>query len=270
MGSTRLVSGGRRRQASDLFDRKGISETRRLRGSVSHIDATGEVLQRLGSLSDPLWLKEMARFGIDTKNAYGVSVAKIRALSKEIGRNHSMAQELWSSGNHEARILAGMIDSPLEVSEGQMEAWVSDFDSWDVCDLSCGNLFGKTRLAYGKAVEWSGRKEVFVKRAGFVMMATLAAQDKQAPDEMFRGFLSMVEKGSTDERNLVKKAVNWALRQIGKRNPRLNKVSVQTARIIQKKNSKAARWIAADAIRELTSKEVQLRLGKAERIKKKK
>jgi 3-methyladenine DNA glycosylase AlkD len=211
----------------------------------------------------------MARFGIDTKNAYGVSVAQIRTLAKEIGRNHYMAHELWSTGNHEARILAGMVDSPLEVSERQMEVWVRDFDSWDVCDLCCGNLFGKTRLAYPKAVQWSGREEEFVKRAGFVMMATLAVQDKDAPDEVFRGFLSIVEEGSTDERNFVKKSVNWALRQIGKRNPRLNKASIQTARRIQKKDSRAARWIAADALRELTSGAVQRRLGETERTKKK-
>jgi 3-methyladenine DNA glycosylase AlkD len=211
----------------------------------------------------------MARFGISTKDAYGVSVAQIRALSKQIGRNHSMAQELWSTGNHEARILAGMVDSPLEVSETQMEAWVRDFDSWDVCDLCCGNLFGKTRLAYDKAIDWSGREEEFVKRAGFVMMATLAVHDKDAPDEMFKGFLSIIERSSTDERNFVKKAVDWALRQIGKRNPRLNAASIQTARRIQKKDSKTARWIAADAVRELTNRAVQVRLRKTARTKKK-
>jgi 3-methyladenine DNA glycosylase AlkD len=210
----------------------------------------------------------MARFGIDTKNSYGVSVAKIRELAKEIGRKHSLAQELWSTGNHEARILAGMVDSPLEVSERQMEAWVRDFDSWDVCDLCCGNLFSKTKLAYEKAVQWSGREEEFVKRAGFVMMATLAVRDKKAADKMFENFLSIIEESSTDERNFVKKAVNWALRQIGKRDLRLNKASIQTARGIQGKNSRAARWIAADALRELTSREVQDRLSRTERTKK--
>jgi len=208
----------------------------------------------------------MARFGIDTKNAYGVSIPQLRALAKETGRDHLLAQQLWSSGIHEARLLAGMVDDPGKVSDEQMEDWVGGFDSWDICDQCCSNLFDKTRFAYQKAAEWSGKNQEFVKRAGFVMMASLAVHDKGAPDKEFLGFLSIIESNSADERNFVKKAVNWALRQIGKRNPRLNKTSILAARRIQKMDSKAAKWIASDALRELTSDAVQRRLRKEREV----
>lgn len=201
----------------------------------------------------------MARYGINTKKAYGVSIPHLRAIAREIGRNHLLAQQLWSSGFHEARILAGMIDDPNSVSAKQMEEWAGDFDSWDICDQCCSNLFDKTEFAYGKALEWSARDEEFVKRAGFVLMAALAVHDKDARDRKFVGFLSVIESQAADERNFVKKAVNWSLRQIGKRNLNLNKVAIRTARRIYKKDSKAAKWIASDALLELTSDPVQER-----------
>jgi len=219
-----------------------------------------EILTKLKSLSNPKAVAGMARFGINPKDTYGVSIPVLRKMAKQIGRNHLLAKKLWTLGIHEARILAGMIDPPEEVSEDQMEKWVKDFDSWDVCDQVCSNLFDKTKFAHKKAIEWSKRREEFVKRAGFVLMAALAVHDKETGDKEFLKFLPIIKREATDERNFVKKAVNWALRQIGKRNSALNKIAIQTAKEIQKIDSKSARWIASDAIRELTSGAVQKKL----------
>jgi 3-methyladenine DNA glycosylase AlkD len=204
----------------------------------------------------------MARFGINPKNTLGVPIPMLRSMAKEIGKNHALAEELWSSGIHEARILACMIDEPKTVTEEQMDRWVEDFDSWDVCDQCCSNLFDKTGFAYRKAVEWSGRKEEFVKRAGFVLMATLSVHDKKADDTKFADFLPLIEACAVDDRNFVKKAVNWALRQIGKRNLNLNKMAAATARKMRDMDSASARWIASDALRELASDPVQRKLKK--------
>ena len=219
-----------------------------------------EVLKRLNSLSDPKALEGMARFGINPKNTYGVSIPNLRKMAKEIGKDHLLAKQLWSSSIHEARILAGFIDDKRKVTEAQMEQWVKDFDSWDVCDQVCMNLFDKTPFAYRKAIEWSKRDEKFVKRAGFALMATLAVHDKKAEDKQFEKFLPIIKRGSSDNRNFVKKAVNWALRQIGKRNMNLNRKAIETAKEIQKMDSNSAKWIAYDAIRELTNKKILKRL----------
>lgn len=171
----------------------------------------------------------MSRFGINPKNTLGISVYIIRGIAKKTGTNHKLAQQLWNSRIHEARLLAGFIDEPARVSERQMERWVKDFDSWDVCDQVCGNLFDKTKFAYKKALEWATRKEEFVKRAGFVLMAALSVHDKKTKDQKFERFFPAIKRYSTDERNFVKKAVNWALRQIGKRNINLNKKAIRAA-----------------------------------------
>jgi 3-methyladenine DNA glycosylase AlkD len=152
------------------------------------------------------------------------------------------------------------VDEPAKVTEAQLERWARDFDSWDICDGVCSNLFDRTPFARGKAIEWSARREEYVKRAGFVLMAALAVHDKKAPDALFREFLPLIEREATDERNFVKKAVNWALRQIGKRNGALNRDAIAAAKRIRRIDSKAARWIAADALRELQSAAVQERL----------
>ena len=220
-----------------------------------------EILERLKSLSNPDALAHMGRFGINPEKAYGVSIPNLRKMAREIGRNHLLAQRLWSSGIHEARMLASMIENPEEITVEQMEGWVKDLDSWDVCDQCCSNLFDKTAFAYQKAVEWSSRSEEFVRRAGFVLMACLAVHDKKAKDKAFLKFLPIIERGAVDERNFVKKAVNWALRQIGKRNRNLNRKAVETAKAIQRVEVKSAKWIASDALRELNSKAVQKRLG---------
>ncbi len=219
-------------------------------------------MKKLKSLSNPKAVEGMARFGISPKNTYGVSIPNLRKMAKEIGTDNKLAKQLWSSEIHEARILAGMIDDPKNVTEAQMEKWVKDFDSWDVCDQVCMNLFDKTKFAYQKAIEWSSKKEEFVKRAGFAMMAVLAWHDKKANDKQFEKFFPFIKKGSTDERNFVKKAVNWALRQIGKRDLNLNKRAIKVAKEIKNINSKSAKWIASDAIKELTSEAVQKRLKK--------
>lgn len=219
-----------------------------------------KILSKLKSLSDPKAVAGMARFGISTSKACGVSIPALRKIANEAGKNHKLAQELWASGIHEAQILAGMVDDPALVSGAQMEKWANEFDSWDVCDQCCINLFDKTRFAYEKAVEWSKRDEEFVKRAGFVLMAVLAVHDKKAKDDAFLKFLPLIERESADKRNFVRKAVNWALRQIGKRNLSLNKAAIKAAKEIRKMDSKDAKWVASDALRELTSKAVQDRL----------
>ena len=218
------------------------------------------ILKELESLADPDNVQGMARYGISTKGTLGVSVYELRKMARRIGTDHRLALQLWSSRIHEARILASMIDDAKQVTESQMEEWAGEFDSWDVCDQVCSNLFDKTRYAYSKAVEWSGRDEEFVKRAGFATMAALAVQDKDASDEALMRFLPIIRRESTDDRNYVKKAVSWALRNIGKRNLRLNRAAIETAERIRRIDSKSARWIASDAIRELTSEEKQERL----------
>jgi len=219
-----------------------------------------EVLQMLEQLRNPKALEGMARFGIATTHAYGISIPKLRAIARRIGRNHALVLHLWDSGIHEARILASMIADPHVLTEEQMEQWCGHFDSWDLCDQCCNNLFRKTAFAWRKAVEWSAREEEYVKRAGFVLMASLAAGDKTSADALFLEFLPIILREATDCRNIVKKAVNWALRQIGKRSQMLNAAAIQTALQLQQMDSRAARWIAADALRELRSAAVQRRL----------
>jgi 3-methyladenine DNA glycosylase AlkD len=190
----------------------------------------------------------------------GVSVPDMRKLAKEIGKDHKLALDLWRTGIAEARLVAGMVGDPAKLTEEQMEDWVKDIDSWDVCDQVCMNLFEKNQLAWKKIIDWSEREEEFVKRTAFSLIACLAWHDKKASDEKFIGLLPVIIKGTTDERNFVKKAVNWALRNIGKRNLKLNKAAINTAKEIQRLDSKAARWIAADALRELESDAIQSRL----------
>jgi len=226
-----------------------------------------KIIKKLEALSDPKAIEGMAKYGITPEKTYGVSIPNLRKIAKEIGKNHELAQKLWKMSIRETRILATMIDDPELVTEEQMERWVKDFNYWEICDQCCQNLFARTKFAYKKAIEWSSRNEEFVKRAGFVIMARLAVSDKKASDEMFENFLPIIKRESTDDRNFVKKAVSWALRQIGKRNLNLNKKAIETAKEIQKIDSRSAKWIASDAIRELTSEAVQKRLQKKEAAK---
>jgi len=219
-----------------------------------------QVVDRLKFLGDPKAVEGMARFGIQSSNSFGVSVPKLRTLAREVGRDHPLALKLWETGLHDARLLATMIDDPRQVTVDQMDKWVRDFDSWDVVDGSCGNLFDKTPFAVAKAKEWCKRDEEFVKRAGFVLIAELAVHDKNAKDQVFLDFLPLIVGGASDKRNFVKKAVNWSLRQIGKRNLKLNKAAASTALKIRKIESGSAKWIASDALRELKSPQVLKRL----------
>ncbi len=220
----------------------------------------GRILEDIKRQGNQSSLVGMSRFGIQTNKAFGVSVPELRNLAKRTGTNHGLALELWGPGIHEAHILASMIDDPGEVTEAQMEEWAKDFDSWDVVDGCCGNLFDKTDFAIEKAHEWSARPEEYVKRAGFVLMAELAVHDKTASNKTFLEFLPVIVREASDERNFVKKAVNWALRQIGKRNAVLNKAAIRTSKTIRNSNSNSGKWIAADALRELTSTSVKKKL----------
>jgi 3-methyladenine DNA glycosylase AlkD len=219
-----------------------------------------DVLDRLQSKAKPEQLEGMAKYGMTVEKRLGVSVPDMRKLAKEVGRDHKLALDLWRTGIAEARILAGMVGDPAKLTDEQMEEWVKDINSWDVCDQVCMNLFEKNQLAWQKIVDWSEREEEFVKRTAFSLMACLAWHDKEASDEKFIELLNVITRAATDERNFVKKAVNWALRNIGKRNLNLNKAAINTAKEIQRLDSKAARWIAADAIRELESDSIQNRL----------
>jgi 3-methyladenine DNA glycosylase AlkD len=221
-----------------------------------------KILKKLKTFRDPWSVKGMSRYGINPKNNYGISVSRLRKMAKEMEIDHDLAQQLWDSGIRDARMLAILIDDPKLVTEEQMDRWVKDFNSWDVCDLCCGHLFDKTEFAYDKAIVWSAKSEEYIKRAGFALMAWLAVHDKDAPDEKFLQFLPVIEKEANDERKIVKKAVNWALRQIGKRSFFLNKNALDTAEKILVIDTKTATWIASDAIRELTSEAV---IGRLER-----
>jgi 3-methyladenine DNA glycosylase AlkD len=210
-----------------------------------------QLVEKLKAFGTPAHLKGMVQYGINANNTLGVSIPNIKSLARG-RRDHQLALDLWATGIHEARILAAFVDDPALVTPEQMDAWAADFDSWDVCDQACISLFDKTPHAVKKALEWPGRQEEYVKRAGFAMMAALAWHDKTAPDEEFLQFLPLIVRESSDGRNYVKKAVNWALRQIGKRNPVLRDAAIRTCREIQTLGTPAGRWIAADALRELT------------------
>lgn len=218
------------------------------------------------SLADPESVAGMARYGINPATAYGVSIPSLRAMARRAGKSHKLAELLWQSGIHEARILAGMIEDPRALTDDQMERWVSDFNSWDLCDQSCNNLFRKVPWAHDKAMAWMSRPEELVKRAGFVLAACLTVHDKEASDEAFIRFLPFVEReAAADKRNFVKKAVNWALRQIGKRNLALNERALESAHRIREMDSASAKWGASDAIRELTDEKVLKRLRASSR-----
>jgi 3-methyladenine DNA glycosylase AlkD len=218
------------------------------------------VLKRLKSKSNPAVVRGMARFGITAAKAYGWATPALKKFAREIGKDHDLALRLWSTGILEARALAALIEEKEKVTEAQMEDWVKDFDSWSVCDGTCLNLFRYTPFAYEKCWKWSERQEEFVKRAAFALMACLAAGNKRANDRVFLRFLPLISRQAVDERNYVRKAVNWALRQIGKRNRRLNRAAIKAARRIRELGSPSARWIASDALRELQNPAVHRRL----------
>ncbi len=221
-----------------------------------------EIIKTLESFARPENLDGMARFAIVGDKRMGVSMPNVRKIAKGIGKNHQLARELWRTGIPECMIVAGLIGEPDKLTEKQMEKWVQDFNSWDVCDQVCGNLFDKSPFVLNKIHEWSDRVEEFVKRAAFVLIAITAVHNKTANDKYFIDFFPLLIKGSTDERNFVRKAVNWAIRSIGKKNLNLNNEAINLSNKISQIESKSAHWIAADAIRELKSEAVQKRLNK--------
>ena len=220
------------------------------------------VMQKLKDMARPDQVAGMARFGIAPERRLGVSMPDLRRLAKEVGKDHRLALALWKTGIPEARIVASLVGEPVKLTEPQMEAWVKGFNSWDVCDQVCMNLFDRTPLAWKKIHDWSQREEEYVRRAAFALISCLAWHDKEASDSRFAGLLPVIARCASDERHYVKKAVNWALRHIGKRNLRLNAAALKTARVIRRMDSRAARWIAADAIRELEGEAVQRKLRK--------
>jgi 3-methyladenine DNA glycosylase AlkD len=219
-----------------------------------------DVLDKLQGKAQPERLTGMAKYGMTVEQRLGVSVPDMRKLAKEIGRDHKLALDLWRTGIAEAKIVAAMVGDPAKLTEDQMEDWVKDINSWDVCDQVCMNLFEKNQLAWRKIADWSEREEEFVKRTAFSLIACLAWHDKKASDGKFIELLPVIIRGATDERNFVKKAVNWALRNIGKRNLNLNRAAIDAAKEIKQLDSKAARWVASDTLRELGSDAIQSRL----------
>ncbi len=196
----------------------------------------------------------MKRFGIRDEFALGIPLPELRKISKSIKIDQALSLALWKTNFHEARLLASMIGDPGKVTPEQMDEWVNDFDSWDVCDQVCGNLFDRTPFVIEKALVYSGRSNEFTKRAGFVLMAEYAVHNKKAGDEVFVSFLPVIQREACDGRNFVRKAVNWSLRQIGKRNACLRGEAIKTAGVLLEMDCKTARWIASDALRDLTRK----------------
>ena len=218
------------------------------------------ILREMKRLADPKVRAKMAYFGVNVPKAHGISAPVLHAFARRIGKDHKLAEELWTTGIHEARILATLIGESRKITASQMERWVRDFDSWDVVDAACCYLYAASAPAWSKIHEWSRRRGEFEKRAAFSLAAYLSYKDKEAEDGRFERFLRVIEREARDERNFVKKAVNWALRNIGKRNLRLNRAAIRAAERIRRQDSRAARWIAADALRELRSAAVQARL----------
>ena len=218
------------------------------------------VLRELRGLADPKVRAKMACFGVHVPKAHGISAPVLHQFAKQIGKDHRLAQQLWTTSIHEAKILATLIGESEKVTLAEMDQWARDFDSWDVVDAACCYLYAFAKPAWSKAAAWSRHREEFVKRASFSLIAYLSYKDEAAPDARFVRFLRVIERQAHDERNFVKKAVNWALRNIGKRNKRLNREAIRAAERIRLQRSRAARWIAADALRELKSAAVQARL----------
>lgn len=216
--------------------------------------AAGEIVREMRSLANPSALEGMARFGIDTGSALGLSVPTIRAIARRTGRNQPLAEQLWATGIHEARVLATLVADPLAITRSTMDRWVRDLNSWDVCDACCCNLFDRTPFAWETIPKWAAAKREFVRRAAFSTLAGAAVHDKTADDRRFLDGLELIERYAFDDRNFVRKAVNWALRNIGKRNARLLPAAIACAERIREQDSKAARWIAVDALREFRLK----------------
>jgi 3-methyladenine DNA glycosylase AlkD len=247
-----------RSQSSSILKKRSSARSQRKSNAAAWtVERAVRELKRRGEKRN---VEGMAHYGIRAKIVFGVSKPNQDAIARKIGKNHALGLKLWETGVHDARILGMLISEPHQVTEKQMERWVRQFDNWDVCDGTCCHLFVDAEPAWRKAFAWSNRKREFEKRAGFALAAYLAVHDKDARDAAFRKYLRVIEREAWDERNFVRKAVNWALRNIGKRNLSLNRAAISTSLRIRKSDSSAARWIAADALRELRGDAVQTRL----------
>ncbi|MBZ9570898.1 DNA alkylation repair protein [Methanobrevibacter sp. TMH8] len=220
-----------------------------------------EIISTFEKLSNPNEIEGMKRFGIDPNHTYGLRMPVIKKIAKNYKNNHKLALDLWKINNRETRILASLVDDPKEVTSEQMDHWANDFDYWEITDQCCINLFRKTEFAYDKVYQWTEEEKEFVKRSGFSLIAVLAVHDKKKTDETFIELMELIERESTDNRKMVKKSVNWALRQIGKRNLKLNKLAIEKAEKIDKIDSKSAHWIAKNALKELKSEKIQEKLN---------
>lgn len=223
-------------------------------------DTLRGIVAQLRRQASPRNVEGMARYGISPANTLGVPIPVLRTLARKHRGDHALALGLWRTGIHEARILATMVDDPALVTAAQMDRWLADVDSWDVCDQLCANLLEDVPLARRRLAVWARRKPEFVRRAGFVLMARIAVSDGHADDRTFTRLLSFIERHGADGRPMVKKGVSWAIRQIGKRNPRLNRAALVTAEKFRRHPDPSVRWIGADAARELRSPAVRSRL----------
>jgi 3-methyladenine DNA glycosylase AlkD len=248
------------RSQSSSIPKKHSRQSDPTPGKTGRAWTCAEVLRELEDLANPEVRAKLPYFGVPAPIANGVSAPVLHKLAREIGKDHRLANQLWTCEVHEAKILASLVGEPQKATGREMEVWAQAFDSWDVVDTVCCYLYAGSKFAWKKAQDWSKRRELFIKRAGFSLVAYLSYKDKQSPDEKFTKFLKVVERESDDDRHLVKKAVNWALRNIGKRNLKLNREAIRVAEKLRKRDSRAARWIAADALRELRSQAVQRRL----------
>jgi 3-methyladenine DNA glycosylase AlkD len=224
-----------------------------------------EVLERLKAMADPEKVAKKRHFGMVTDARLGIRIPPLRKMAKEIGTEHELALALWESGIAEARLLTAFLADPELVTPAQMDAWATDFNSWDVCDQTCCSLFDRTPHAWDKVREWAGREEEYVRRGAFALLAGLAVHDKKTPDQTFIDAFPLIRAAADDPRNFVKKAVNWALRNIGKRNQALNREAIQLAEELLETNDRTTSWIARDALRELRGEKVQKRLEKKNR-----
>jgi len=248
------------RSQSSSIPKKHSRQSDPTPGKAGRAWTCAEVLRKLEDLATPGVRAKVPYFGVQAPTANGVSAPLLHKLAREIGKDHQLANQLWACEVHEAKILASLVGEPQKATGREMEVWAQTFDSWDVVDTVCCYLYSGSKFAWKKAQDWSKRPELFIKRAGFSLVAYLSYKDKRSPDERFAKFLKVVERESDDDRHLVKKAVNWALRNIGKRNLKLNREAIRVAEKLRKRDSRAARWIAADALRELRSQAVQRRL----------
>ena len=212
------------------------------------------IIRDMRALADPAKTEGMEHFGIDATAALGLNVPQVRAIARKVGKNQPLAEELWATGIHEARWLAAMVGNPKTITRSTMDRWARDFDSWDVCDACCCDLFDRTPYAWAKLPKWAASKREYVRRAAFATLAALAVHDKGAPDQLFLDALPLIETYAFDDRNFVRKAVNWALRNIGKRNARLLPAAIACAERVRAQGTRSARWIAADALREFRLK----------------